>query len=215
MEMIDDEDDKDSSHYLVFKCISHVFSSYFLSLLVMISKALLHQMVKIQDVLLHRCKFWIVTFETGITSASTRWWWLWWWIKMIMTTMMITVMRNTSGNDFSLYQNTADEQYLLSQDPALRLRIPCSVLPLLDQVIMFMRWWWMMILCAAHLCTCVYLCMRLYLCVCECVFVIFTLLSHTEVKSHMSQDRSGSCIVVQGIYLKRATSIQESTQKIR
>ena len=29
MEMIDDEDDKDSSQYLVFKCISHLFLSYF------------------------------------------------------------------------------------------------------------------------------------------------------------------------------------------
>ena len=29
MEMIDDEDNKDSSHYLVLKCISHLFSSYF------------------------------------------------------------------------------------------------------------------------------------------------------------------------------------------
>ena len=37
------------------------------------SKVLLHQMIKI-----HRCKSWIVRFETGITSASTRWWWSWW-----------------------------------------------------------------------------------------------------------------------------------------
>ena len=39
MEMIDDEDNKDSSHYLVFKCISHVFSSYFQSLLIIIPKS--------------------------------------------------------------------------------------------------------------------------------------------------------------------------------
>ena len=45
MEMIDDEDNKDKNHNLVFKCISHLFSSYF-------------QRVRrqIQYVVLHRCK---------------------------------------------------------------------------------------------------------------------------------------------------------------
>ena len=143
-------------------------------------------------------------------------------IIMIMTVMMMTTIRSTSGYDFFLCIKLSSKYNMLCWHQMsnivfhrILLQLPCSVSPLLDQVIMIMRWWWMMILCAVHLCTCVYLCMRLYLCVCECVFVIFTLLSHTEVKSHMSQDRSGSCIVVQGIYLKRATSIQESTQKIR
>ena len=188
MEMIDDEDDKDSSHYLVFKCISHVFSSYFLSLLVMISKALLHQMVKIQDVLLHRCKFWIVTFETGITSASTRWWWLWWWIKMIMTTMMITVMRNTSGNDFSLYQNTADEQ--LSSFTGSCFEAPYSLLRLTS------AWpgyhdYEMMVNDDIVSCAFVYLCVFVYATVFVCLRVCFchfhSLVSHWSKISHVTR----------------------------
>ena len=55
-------------------------------------------------------------------------------IQMIMTMMMMTVTQVEMTFLFIKIQ-----QYLLSQDPALRLRIPCSVLPLLDQVIMIMR----------------------------------------------------------------------------
>ena len=61
--MIDDEDNKDSSHYLVLKCISHLFSSYFqrdgkfqIFKTQCDSKFLLHQMIKVQYVSLHRCK---------------------------------------------------------------------------------------------------------------------------------------------------------------
>ena len=101
--MIDGEDDKDLSHYLVFKCISHLFSSYFQQVRRQISPS--------QNIFLsstgspgssalklvspHLCLFQVMTILVMVVTSM-----LIMEIKMIMTMMMMmTVMRNTSGND--------------------------------------------------------------------------------------------------------------------
>ena len=69
MEMIDDEDEKDSSHNLVFKCISHLFSSYFQRV-----KREIPPSPNDQNIICFppQVQIRIGRFETGVTSAFTR-----------------------------------------------------------------------------------------------------------------------------------------------
>ena len=61
---------------MYFSCISNVFLIWAYPISCLACLCLLYQMVKIQCVAFHRCSS-IVSFETGLTSASARWWWLW------------------------------------------------------------------------------------------------------------------------------------------
>ena len=123
---------------MYFKCISHLIISVSSSL------CFLHQMIKLQCVFFHRWPS-ILSFETGLTIASTRlimvmiiWWWLWicwswrlkwswqWWETQVEMTVLIIKIHYVVL--------ASDDQYRLSQDPALRLPILRPVSPLLDQV---------------------------------------------------------------------------------
>ena len=69
MEMIDDEDNKDKNHNLVFKCISHLFSSYFQRV-----KREIPPSPNDQNIICFppQVQIRIGRFETGVTSACTR-----------------------------------------------------------------------------------------------------------------------------------------------
>ena len=133
--MIDDQDDKDSSHNLVFKCISHLFSSYF--------KQVKREMSRYNILFStgspgstasklvspHLCLFQVIMIMVMLVTIM-----LIMMIKMIMTMMMMmTVMRNTSGNDCfpSLCQIIINYQitlcYVGSNIFSPRILLPCSV----------------------------------------------------------------------------------------
>ena len=91
---------------LYFSCISNVFLIWAYPISCLACLCLLYQMVKIQCVAFHRWS-WIFSFETSLTSASTRWlwlWWTWWWECWSWP---------FAGNDCSLYQNTICWQQMI------------------------------------------------------------------------------------------------------
>ena len=94
----------------------------------------------IQYVVFHRCSSWIVSFKTGLTSASTRWWWVWlwwtWWWWWVYWSWRLWSWALPNDHQmikiqyvvFHRWSWIKIQQYLLSQDPALRLCIPSLLL---------------------------------------------------------------------------------------
>ena len=173
--MIDDEDDKDSSQYLVFKCISHLFLSYF-------------QRVRRQSPPSANT----ISFPPQVQILNRQ---IWDWchlrlyqVMMIMIIMMImamvvtsmlimeikmimmmTMIRNTSGN---VWLNWLCWQQI-SNIVFPRILLWGFDFPLLDQVIMIMRGWWMMITLLCTVRVRLFVCQSvLCVCVCICLFCV-------------------------------------------